>query len=391
MHIEGRLQINLFPADEQVNRVSIQSSRPLRAAKIFEGKTPQEVMMQLPLLFSVCGVAQATAGIQAFQQAMGLAATVSVEAARTLLIQMETAREHLWRILMDWPGLLNEPGDPRQLVQLQPMLLAFRKALFGNGDAFSLQAELRVNYGALHEQIDRMEEMLTSLVFCCPTSQWLRICNMDELDVWTHRAESVAARLLQQVSIDGWQGIGAAASWFLPELSEVDLNRRLEAPDASQFIAEPMWTDTTRETTPLARQYDSELIKSIYREYGNGVLTRLAARLVELARIPEAMRTLAGQLVSARPMDVSTALPAGIGIGQVEAARGRLIHRVVLNDSNVHCYQILAPTEWNFHPEGIVTKGLKSLPNMGEATLRNQAALLINAVDPCVGYDLQVH
>ena len=84
-------------------------------------------------------------------------------------------------------------------------------------------------------------------------------------------------------------------------------------------------------------------------------------------------------------------MPAGTGIGQVEAARGHLVHRVVLDDGWVRRYQILAPTEWNFHPAGVVARGLGGLVDSDEPTLRRQAALLINAMDPCVGYDLRVH
>lgn len=388
MPIEGQLQIDLYPVAGQVN---IQSSRPLQAAQIFEGKTPQEVLVQLPLLFSVCGIAQATAAVQAFQQALTLAVTAPVDMARTLLIQMETAREHLWRILIDWPELLDEPTAARQAAPLQPMLRAFREALFADGDAFSLQAELRFEDGALHAQIDHLDEMLTSLVFGCTPAQWLRIDNVDELDEWTRRTESIAASLMRQVSRDGWQGLGAADNGFLPDLPVTVLNQRLEASDADRFIAEPMWKDQTCETTPLARQCDGELIDALYHKFGYGLLTRLAARLVELAQIPTTMRALAAQMDSASPMVMNSELPIGVGIGQVEAARGHLVHRVVLDEGHVHRYQILAPTEWNFHPAGVVARGLGSLPDTDETTLRRQAAMLINAVDPCVGYDVQVH
>lgn len=391
MHIEGRLQIDLYPVAGQMNRVSIRSSRPLQAAQIFEGKTPQEVLTQMPLLFSVCGVAQATVAVQAFQQALALTTIAPVNTARAMLVQMETAREHLWRILIDWPELLDEPIDAAQAAPLQPMLRAFRRALFADGDAFSLEVDLQVDDGALHEQIERLDEMLASQVFGCTPAQWLRICNVDELDGWTHRTESIAARLLRQVSKEGWQNLGIADGGFLPELPETGLNSRLEANDAGRFIAQPIWNDSVCETTPLARQCDGDLVERLQNEYGNGLMTRLVARLVELANIPEIMRALAEQLGAVASEPYRGELPVGIGISQVEAARGRLVHRVVMDGGQVQRYQILAPTEWNFHPDGVVARGLKSLRGTGEATLRRKAAMLINAVDPCVGYDLLVH
>ena len=80
----------------------------------------------------------------------------------------------------------------------------------------------------------------------------------------------------------------------------------------------------------------------------------------------------------------------GTGIAQVEAARGRLVHRVELDGDRVQRYQILAPTEWNFHPRGVLAQGVKGLAVSNKALLRRQTELLINAIDPCVGYELQI-
>lgn len=391
MHIEGRLQIDLYPVTGQLNRVRIQSSRPLQVMRIFEGKVPQEVLQQLPLLFNVCGIAQASAAVLAFRQALTIAAGAPDDAARLLLIQMETAREHLWRILIDWPGFLDEPAEAQGVAPLHALLPVFRKALFADGDAFALQAELLVDEATLQEQIGRLDALLAGLVFGEPPARWLERDEPGALQDWCTRSESIAARLVRSVSGRGWQGIGVADSGFLPDLPADHLNRQLEAPDADRFIAEPLWQSRSCETTPLARQYDSTLIRSLCREYGNGLLARLVARLVELARIPAAMRALVAQTATEQPAAVNPALPAGVGIGQVEAARGRLVHRVELDDGIVRRYQILAPTEWNFHPAGVVAGGLAALPDTDAATLRRQAAMLINTVDPCVGYDLQVH
>ena len=52
--------------------------------------------------------------------------------------------------------------------------------------------------------------------------------------------------------------------------------------------------------------------------------------------------------------------------------------------------RILAPTEWNFHPQGAIARALAGLDGSDDNALRRQAALLIEAVDPCVGYRLRV-
>ena len=81
---------------------------------------------------------------------------------------------------------------------------------------------------------------------------------------------------------------------------------------------------------------------------------------------------------------------AGDGIAQVEAARGRLIHRMVVGHGHVTQYQIVAPTEWNFHPTGVAAQGLAKIASeCGD--LARKAHMFTNAIDPCVVYEIKVH
>ncbi|MBI4725330.1 MAG: nickel-dependent hydrogenase large subunit, partial [Rhodomicrobium sp.] len=91
------------------------------------------------------------------------------------------------------------------------------------------------------------------------------------------------------------------------------------------------------------------------------------------------------------PAAASSAATLGTGIAQVEAARGRLIHAVVLEDGRVEQYRILAPTEWNFHPDGAAARGLQRLASSQRKDLDAVARLFVTAVDPCVGYDVRIH
>ena len=51
---------------------------------------------------------------------------------------------------------------------------------------------------------------------------------------------------------------------------------------------------------------------------------------------------------------------------------------------------VFAPTEWNFHPRGVVALGLAALPASDAETLEQQAGLLVTAVDPCVEYHVTI-
>jgi coenzyme F420-reducing hydrogenase alpha subunit len=84
-----------------------------------------------------------------------------------------------------------------------------------------------------------------------------------------------------------------------------------------------------------------------------------------------------------------------VGLGASSAARGLLVHRVALlgeaDRATIADYRILAPTEWNFHPAGVVATALSELGERIELDapqLEARARLVVTAVDPCVDYRL---
>jgi hypothetical protein len=95
VNVEGEIVIELYRRQGRIESVAIRSSRPLQLTHLFEGKTVQELLNMLPLLYSVCATAQASAAAQACRQAMGVSRNTRVELAEGMLVTVETAREHL--------------------------------------------------------------------------------------------------------------------------------------------------------------------------------------------------------------------------------------------------------------------------------------------------------
>jgi hypothetical protein len=56
---------------------------------------------------------------------------------------------------------------------------------------------------------------------------------------------------------------------------------------------------------------------------------------------------------------VRRSLAPGVGRALVETARGLLMHEIVLDGERIADYFIVAPTEWNFHPQGPLAGWLK--------------------------------
>jgi coenzyme F420-reducing hydrogenase alpha subunit len=111
---------------------------------------------------------------------------------------------------------------------------------------------------------------------------------------------------------------------------------------------------------------------------------------MEVALISSQLRQLFTLIQNDAAKPAQNVFGDGIGIAQVQAARGLLIHRLELRQERVYDYRIVAPTEWNFHPEGVVVQGLKQLRAESPNDLQRQAELFINAVDPCVQYTLHL-
>ncbi|HEX5865769.1 MAG TPA: nickel-dependent hydrogenase large subunit, partial [Casimicrobiaceae bacterium] len=78
------------------------------------------------------------------------------------------------------------------------------------------------------------------------------------------------------------------------------------------------------------------------------------------------------------------------GLGWVENARGLLVHYVALDGERIDTYRIVAPTEWNFHPRGALTRGLEGTPASSESDLRDRVMLLVQSLDPCVAANVEV-
>jgi Ni,Fe-hydrogenase I large subunit len=68
-----------------------------------------------------------------------------------------------------------------------------------------------------------------------------------------------------------------------------------------------------------------------------------------------------------------------------------LLHQAqVAADGRVEGYRLVAPTEWNFHPDGAMTRGLVGRRVKDTAAACRDATLLAQALDPCVAFAVEV-
>ncbi len=361
----GKLKITLTCDNEKVRKVEIESTRPLHTSRLFIGKTPEQTLKILPLLFNVCGVAQSFAAFQA----LGMAENSAETAARNLLLNVEIVREHCWWLLIH--------TDKARLAPFLKYVTDFKKALFVGGDAFSLNSQLEINYEQFDGLIVQLETDLNALFFN-QRQRFLDAKNEDYLHIWLNDNPSIPANLLRDLQANNYQNLGRCALHLLPELTDLDLLTTFNSQT-------PTWQNECHETSCLNRQQTQPLITDLLEKYGNGLMTRLVSRLFELANLPNVLRQNVFDMKSP-----SIQTKNKIGVAQIQASRGLLIHKVELENGVIANYQIIAPTEWNFQPNGVAALSLQSLCVHNETLLHQHAALIINAIDPCVGFELVI-
>jgi len=144
---------------------------------------------------------------------------------------------------------------------------------------------------------------------------------------------------------------------------------------SEEFARTPTWRRQPAETGPLARTHPAP-------EAGVGVRSRVLARARELQAYLQGDSGLLGR-ASAVPLE------RGAGRAAVETARGLLLHEAELENGRVTRYVIVAPTEWNFHPEGILGQAIGETPS-GDPWQRSRIERFVLALDPCMPWEVEI-
>jgi hypothetical protein len=204
---------------------------------------------------------------------------------------------------------------------------------------------------------------------------------------WLEHDTCAAVAWMRPALQPGWPDFGRCAVDALPAFSDPMLKAALGPGSMRVSPTCPEWDELPRETGCLVRQSSAPLIREALAVYGKGLFTRMLARMVELNSL---VRSLIEGIEQLAPIEPGS-LPGrtgGIGVAQTEAARGRLIHRVEVADGRVCDYRILAPTDWNFHPRGLVYRALLGAAVGDADSAKARIEAFLRVVDPCVDHRL---
>jgi hypothetical protein len=332
---------------------AIVGTRPIATAdtlsRMLKGQHFGATQARLGHVFTLCAHAHRRACALAFAAASANAP--SVQPQPLALLRWETARDHLRTIALEWPQRLGKPtlkDEAMSWLGTCPIHLA--------GAAQPTEPKVWESLAALHNWLAQDFDFPARCV-----ARWYAqgkdvTVPLHALDVLSHDA----ATQQQQLRLLG-QAIATHPA----------------------FTHSPQWQGACAETgtwTRLRHTSQPAAPKPV------SAWTRLESRWQELLDIAAAP-ALADDATH-DPLLSSGALALGDGqaIAWCEMARGLLLHWVQLDSLGaVAQYRVLAPTEWNFHPQGALALALAARAPQDTAAAQTLAA----AFDPCVECTVQ--
>lgn len=353
--------------------LALQSSRQDWAPRLARGQTVSVLPGLMASLFNLCSHAHRLCAQLAIEVAApGLLPAPQQVAQR---LRTETAQEHLRRIGLDWPRLLAADGDGTLTSSAQAAL----KACPLLAPTASAQADpWPVTLAWLQRELLQM-----------PATTWLRAwnaCGTDWLNDWSQRHSGWLATLVR-TACEADSPLPLDPGTALRAHAGAAGQRSLTAALALQpgFALQPLWHGASAHTGSWTRLSDPAA------DLPFTPWALLGSRIAELVRLCQP--DVPGQSGAGWLSFGSLSTGPRQGMAWVEMARGLLVHQVEIDQptgdapARVGACRVLAPTEWNFHPHGVVAQRIAGLDaTTPHAVLERQVNLLMAAFDPCVPF-----
>ncbi len=366
--LAGRVRI--CPGPAQPGRATLHSTRPDWVPRLSAGRRAEQLPTLLASVFTLCGHAHHWTSRRAIAAAQGHAIAATPEDVQRH--RLATLREHILRISHDWPLLL--PGAARQ----PDVALLLRACPVWREDL------------PVADRLADLPDWLAQKWLGQPVADWLRAhedAPATWAPRWAERHRSPLARLLhsQYAALQALT-TPALALDLLGEVAPITLPMLARQMAEPCYCAHPHWQGEVPDTGPWSRHADP------LRRPACSAWDRLLARLVEVLRLATEAGASGVGSIGGEAWLAHGALALGerTGLAWTEMARGLLVHRVQLDAADtVQSCHVLAPTEWNFHPEGVLAQALRRLPCDAPPVLEAAARRFAVAFDPCVAFDIE--
>lgn len=440
--VEGDLEVRLDLAEGRVAAAYVTAPLYRGFERMLIGRPPSDALVIAPRICGICSLAQGTAAARALASAAGLTPPVNGRRMADLLLACENAADHLTHFYLffmpdfaragyagrGWYGeaarrFTAMTGEAtRAAAAARVRLLHLMGILAGRWPH-----SLTVQPGGVAKAMDKGERLRAGAVlseFRAFLEQRTfgdsleRIAALDRLAATPDGDFGMFLAIAGDLGLGDWGkgparfvSFGTGTQADLPGLTE-DLSHSwlqgdslhpaagITEPDADKagaysWCKAPRLAGESGETGALARRLAAgqPLLREMTAAAGGRgtVLSRVVARLIELAQLVLEMEGLLRDLGEAGPYCLTRDLPPrATGVGLVEAARGSLGHWLSIDQGRIARYQVVAPTTWNFSPRdaagnpGPLEQALVGVPVAAGDDEPLLVSHIVRSFDPCM-------
>ncbi len=378
--LEQQIRLDAVAGDGRLVTKSLVTTRAGGIADALAAQRVEDLPQIVSRLFPLCGTAHAVASLAAIERALQIEVSAAQSAFRELMLLAEHGAALGWRILMDWPPLLGETAAVRACADIRRATAAVSAAAERGQWMRIGGARLRPDRNDLGRAVSELARRLVQLFpeAADPALSW------SEFEQAMQNGASTPARLINAARAGAMADYGRHDRPLLPSKDADWFAARLAA--EPYFSEAPTLDGTPAEVGPLAAQRHP-LVADAVAHWGPTLATRLLAAALDAPVVAGRLNRALGRLADDEPLAVDLAR-AGHGAGVVETARGPLAYFVDAADGRVRRLRSVAPTEWNFHPDGPFIAALARAPEVDDPMLA--ARLLAASFDPCVPFSIEL-
>ena len=376
---EQQIRLDAVAIDGRLVAKRLATTRASGITGALAAQPVRDLPLLLSRLFPLCGRAHAVAGLAAIEAALGIEVSPAQSAFRELMLLAEHGAALGWRILMDWPPLLGEAPEVRACADIRRAAAAISTITEHGTWPRIGGARLRPNRDDLGQAMSELARMLVGLFpeAADPALTWRN------LETSLRGGTSMPARLINVARTGVLADYGHHDRPLLPSMDATWFAARLTT--EPRFGDAPNLDGTPAEVGPLAAQRHP-LVADAVAHWGATLATRLLAAALDAPVVAGRLGRALDGLADDNPIESELARP-GRGAGVVETARGPLAYIVEAADGGVRMLRSVAPTEWNFHPNGPFVAALDAAPRVPDPVLA--ARLLAASFDPCVQFRIE--
>ena len=415
--IEGEARLDFKLEEGKVEDVRISFGFYRGIEEILKGKAPRDALVITPRVCGICNHAHLIAAVRALEDGYanaGYEIHLSDKAVkiREFTLACELIQNHIkWFYLVILPQLeklLGESSGENHALKASYLSSTITKALaiFGGQWPHSSYAvpggvtcdPTYVDVMQAETFVDEAVRFFEQMVAGMPFESYLSLDKLSDL----HEIGGDFGRVLHLMGMHGMADTGYSHDRFITfgeclffksgksmatTVSNIDVRYVEESRQEGTMAKAVSYKQKFYETGPLARGMVAKvpLIKSLHKRYKDSLLTRVFARVHEVALLLEESRSVLKSLRLDEPsctFDGQNRVTAFEGVGIAEAARGSLIHRTTVKEGVIENYEIIVPTQWNLSQGNENERGI-AVEAMVGAHSPEEAAFIFRTFDIC--------